>query len=148
MADPDSPVRIIIGVDGSHGAKAAVRAVTSRQWPKGSEARVVNGLWSMPPLYEEMEMRERAVTQAAEWSARERRVAEEIVDSAVEQLKAAELVTTAILKEEEPKRLRSKRSRKLECGLRFRRCKGPQPSPTTIARQRFDGVGYARALFS
>jgi nucleotide-binding universal stress UspA family protein len=103
MADPDSPVRMIIGVDGSPGAEAAVRAVTSRQWPQGSEARVVYGLWSMPLVYEEMEPH--VATQAAEWSEKARRVAEEIVDSAVEQLKDTGLVTTTIFKEEEPKRL-------------------------------------------
>jgi nucleotide-binding universal stress UspA family protein len=102
--DPDSPVRIIIGVDGSPGAETAVRAVTSRQWPQGSEARVVNGSWSMPPVREDMETHENIARQLAEWSARERRVAEEIIDSAVEQLKAAGLVTTAVFKEEEPKR--------------------------------------------
>jgi nucleotide-binding universal stress UspA family protein len=37
----DSPVRIIIGVDGSPGAEAAVREVASRRWPLNSEARVV-----------------------------------------------------------------------------------------------------------
>ena len=73
MADPESPVRIIIGVDGSPGAEAAVRAVTSRQWPQGSEARVVNGLYITPPVYDEMETHDNVVKQAAEWSARERR---------------------------------------------------------------------------
>ena len=56
MADPGSPVRIVIGVDGSPGAESAVRAVASRQWPEGSEACVVNGLWVIPPVSEEMEM--------------------------------------------------------------------------------------------
>lgn len=35
------PIRLIIGVDGSPGAEAAVRAVAARVWPAGSEARVV-----------------------------------------------------------------------------------------------------------
>ena len=104
-ADPDSPVRIIIGVDGSPGAEAAVRTVASRQWPQGSEARVVNGLWVIPPVSEKMEMHEHVAMQAAEWVARERPVVEKIIESAVEQLKAAGLATTAIIKVEEPKRL-------------------------------------------
>jgi nucleotide-binding universal stress UspA family protein len=104
-AAPNSPVRIIIGVDSSPGAEAAVRAVASRQWPDGSEARVVNGLWTIPPVSEEEEMHEHIAMQAAEWVAREKPVAEEIVGSAVEQLKAAGLATTAIIKVEEPKRL-------------------------------------------
>jgi nucleotide-binding universal stress UspA family protein len=103
-AEPDSPVRIIIGVDGSPGAEAAVRAVASRQWPQGSEVCVVNSLWVIPPVSEEMEMHEHIAMQAAEWIAGEKPVAEEIVESAVEQLKAAGLATTAIIKVEEPKR--------------------------------------------
>jgi nucleotide-binding universal stress UspA family protein len=59
----------------------------------------------MPPVSEEMEMHEHIAMQEAEWVARERRVAEEIVESAVEQLKSVGLATTAIVKEEEPKRL-------------------------------------------
>lgn len=37
----ESPVRIIIGVDGSPGSEAAVKAVAARRWPVGSEARVI-----------------------------------------------------------------------------------------------------------
>lgn len=36
-----APPRIIIGADGSAGAARAVRAVWSREWPAGTEARVV-----------------------------------------------------------------------------------------------------------
>jgi PAS domain S-box-containing protein len=105
MADPGSPVRIIVGIDGSPGAEAAVREVASRQWPEDSEACVVKGLWVIQPVSEEVEMHERVAMQAAEWIARVKPVAEEIVGSAVEQLKAAGLSTTSIIKVEEPKRL-------------------------------------------
>jgi nucleotide-binding universal stress UspA family protein len=105
MADPGSPVRIIVGVDGSPGAEAAVREIASRQWPEGSEACVVKGLWVIQPVSEEVDMHEHVAMQAVEWIAREKPVAEEIVGSAVEQLKAAGLSTTAIIKVEEPKRL-------------------------------------------
>lgn len=37
----DAPVRIVVGVDGSPGADAAVEAVAARVWPAGSEARLV-----------------------------------------------------------------------------------------------------------
>ena len=36
-----SPIRLVIGVDGGAGARAAVRAVTQREWPASSEARVI-----------------------------------------------------------------------------------------------------------
>jgi len=35
------PPRIIIGADGSAGATRAVRAVWSREWPAGTEVRIV-----------------------------------------------------------------------------------------------------------
>src|SRR5215475_4779993 len=33
-----APVRLVVGVDGSKGAEAAIGAVGERQWPRGSEA--------------------------------------------------------------------------------------------------------------
>ena len=43
-SDADSPVRIIVGTDGSPDAEAAIEAVAARSWPAGSEARVVSVL--------------------------------------------------------------------------------------------------------
>ncbi|HEX6177355.1 MAG TPA: universal stress protein [Thermoanaerobaculia bacterium] len=40
-AKAGSPVRILIGLDGSKGADAAVASVAQRAWPQGSEARLV-----------------------------------------------------------------------------------------------------------
>lgn len=42
--DTRSPVRIIVGVDGSPGAEAAVRAVAARAWPANAEVRVVTAV--------------------------------------------------------------------------------------------------------
>ena len=39
-----APVRLLIGVDGSADAEAAVHAVTAREWPAGTAARLVAGL--------------------------------------------------------------------------------------------------------
>lgn len=41
VCDARSPVRLVIGVDGSPGAEAAVRAVAARPWPADTEVRVV-----------------------------------------------------------------------------------------------------------
>lgn len=37
----ERPVRLIVGVDGSADAERAIKAVAARQWPRGSEARVI-----------------------------------------------------------------------------------------------------------
>jgi nucleotide-binding universal stress UspA family protein len=41
VEEPDTPVRLIIGVDGSPGSAAAVQAVAARYWPPRSEAKLV-----------------------------------------------------------------------------------------------------------
>jgi nucleotide-binding universal stress UspA family protein len=40
----DAPLRIVVGVDGSAGAEAAVERVAARAWPAGSEVRLVSVL--------------------------------------------------------------------------------------------------------
>lgn len=88
-------IRIIVGVDGSSEATAAVGVVAGRNWPTGSEATVlaaadlrmataVTGLF--PPVDD-------AVTGA-------RRA----VDRAVEELRSAGLAATGVLREGDPKR--------------------------------------------
>ena len=42
--DPGAPVRIVVGMDGSSDAEAAVAAVAARSWPRGSQARLVSVL--------------------------------------------------------------------------------------------------------
>ena len=39
--EPDMPVRIVVGVDGSAGAKAALDQIIARNWPEKSEVTVV-----------------------------------------------------------------------------------------------------------
>jgi nucleotide-binding universal stress UspA family protein len=41
VEEPGSPVRIIVGIDGSPGSEEAVRAVAARNWPAGSEVKVI-----------------------------------------------------------------------------------------------------------
>src|SRR5512145_81459 len=50
IEEPGTPVRLIIGVEGSKGADAAVEAVAARKWPAGSEARIVNATWPTPQI--------------------------------------------------------------------------------------------------
>lgn len=39
-----APIRLVVGMDGSTDAEAAVAAVAARSWPRGSEARLVSVL--------------------------------------------------------------------------------------------------------
>jgi nucleotide-binding universal stress UspA family protein len=41
LDEPDFPVRLIVGIDGSRNAKLAVEQVAVRNWPEKSEVRVV-----------------------------------------------------------------------------------------------------------
>jgi nucleotide-binding universal stress UspA family protein len=41
LEEPDTPVRIIVGIDGSPGSEEALRAVAARKWPANSEVKVI-----------------------------------------------------------------------------------------------------------
>ena len=41
VEEPNSPVRIIVGTDGSPASEEALRAVAARQWPAHSEVKVI-----------------------------------------------------------------------------------------------------------
>ncbi|MFN7948093.1 MAG: universal stress protein [Blastocatellia bacterium] len=97
---PDAPVRIIIGVDGSKGADAAIRAVAAREWPAGSEARLVSAAWTIPPM-----AAQHMVAQIAEWLAAENARVKQMVEEATGRLNAAGLATSTVMKEDDPKRL-------------------------------------------
>ena len=92
----DSPVRILIGVDGSRYAEAAVEAVARRAWPADSEARVVAALdltmMSSLSLMEE-------VSQKDEMSAKK------IAEAAAEKLRDTGLIVSTLVKKDDPRRL-------------------------------------------
>lgn len=98
------PVRILVGVDGSKGAEAAVSAAASRFWPKGSEARVlivddspipVGVARFIPPLKKEIEKENES---ELDW-------VRETVEGAVRRLSAAGLATTLTVATGDPRRV-------------------------------------------
>jgi len=100
-AEP-TPARILVGVDGSPGSAAAVRAVAARSWPRGSEARVcivddplvsVGIARFIPPLKEEIEKENKA---ELDW-------VRETVDGAVRRLSAAGLAVTSFVTTGDPR---------------------------------------------
>ena len=92
----NSPVRIVIGVDGSPGAEAAVRAVTGRSWPASSEARVIGVLDSM--MVTAMEQNEEVDQDEWAW-ARKR------VEASEETLRVSGLIVSSVVKEGDPKQV-------------------------------------------
>jgi nucleotide-binding universal stress UspA family protein len=100
VEEPDTPVRLVIGVDGSEDAEAAVDAVVARKWPAGSEARIVSATWAAPQLTSA-----RMVGPITNWVIEEKARVEKMIAGDIDKLNAAGLKTDAAVKEEEPKRL-------------------------------------------
>jgi nucleotide-binding universal stress UspA family protein len=100
IEEPGTPVRLIIGVDGSKGAEAAVEAVAARKWPAGSEAHIVNATWATPQITSN-----RGMGPIITWIAEEKARVNKMIDEAVGKLRASGLRTEVVVKEEEPKRL-------------------------------------------
>jgi nucleotide-binding universal stress UspA family protein len=98
--EPGAPVRLVVGVDGSKGAEAAIGAVAERQWPRGAEARVVNSSWKIP-----IAPSETALSHFVERDAGENCGFERMVEAAAEKLQTAGLAISVVTEEEEPKRL-------------------------------------------
>ena len=90
----EGPVRLVIGVDGSANADAAVRAVAARVWPAGSEAHVIAAvdrmLTTAPQPVD-------ASSEEGDWPRR-------VVEAAAAELRATGLVVSALVAEGDPKR--------------------------------------------
>jgi nucleotide-binding universal stress UspA family protein len=97
-----SPVRIAIGVDGSPGSKAAVRAAAERAWPLESEARIIAVEDPIKPT-----ALGRLVPSVAKWIGGsengERAWVPEMVEAAAKELRAADLIVSSRIEEGDPK---------------------------------------------
>jgi nucleotide-binding universal stress UspA family protein len=100
IEEPDKPVRLIIGVDGSDGAGAAVEAVAARKWPAGSEARIVYATWATPQI-----VSDHGIGPINKWVLEEKVRVKKLIYRAADKLNSAGLRTTVVVKEAEPKRL-------------------------------------------
>src|SRR5262249_2235470 len=100
IVEPRAPARIIVGVDGSEEADAAVSEIASREWPVGSEVRIVNSAWTIPSVGDPG-----MAVNLAEWIARETEKVKKTVSRAAERLGSAGLKVSIVVKEHEPKAL-------------------------------------------
>jgi hypothetical protein len=90
--EDDSPLRIIIGVDGSPGAEAAVSAVAGRAWARETEVRVITAL-------------QPTTTKITEWATKNVQGdwLPKAVEAAVEKLRDADLAVSSVVREGEPR---------------------------------------------
>jgi nucleotide-binding universal stress UspA family protein len=98
VKETGAPVRLVVGVDGSKGAEIAVRSAAAREWPKGSEARVVNASWTVPALTPPL-----ASGTIINWFIEENAKVKAAVDGAVARLNDAGLKAEAVIEEGLPK---------------------------------------------
>lgn len=91
-----APVRILIGVDGSPGAEAAVHAVAERVWPAGSDVRVIA---AMDPMMATSS----AWTEGDEQDADQQAWVRKKVEAWAERLRVQKLAVSFALKKGNPK---------------------------------------------
>lgn len=118
VEEPNAPVRIIVGTDGSPASEVALRAVAARNWPPHSEVKVVmvddplapEFLGKVIPPLREMLEEERQQEQA--W-------VEKISKQSVEILRNAGIKVTCVLREGDPKQELCKAAEEWNAGCIF-----------------------------
>lgn len=102
----DEPVHLVVGVDGSPGAAAAVNAITThRHWPKGSEVRVVAALGLFPPSTFFSLASEHIPAEVGEWIETENQRIQEAAELALQRLQGVGLKAEKVIRFEDPKLL-------------------------------------------
>jgi nucleotide-binding universal stress UspA family protein len=110
--------RASIGVDGSPGAEAAVSAAAGRDWPGGTEARVI-AVHSPQTLLAIGHFIQPVLVAAREHADDRTALAQSIADLSAEKLRAAGLAVTAIAIEGDPKRVLLDEAEKWEADCIF-----------------------------
>jgi nucleotide-binding universal stress UspA family protein len=100
--NPNSPARIVVGVDGSPGSEAAARAAAARAWPAGSELRIVAAYDTVTPTLAGI-----FIPPVVQWVEEQNQAAVELVRRMVESLeerfRSAKLSVSHIVKPGDPK---------------------------------------------
>lgn len=103
VEEANSPVRIIVGTDGSTASEEALRAVAARQWPPQSEVKVV--LVDDPLAPEFLGKVIPPLAETIEEDRREERAwVERISARSIKILRAASIEVSCVIKQGDPKR--------------------------------------------
>ena len=102
--EPDFPVRIVVGVDGSRNAKAALDQITARHWPAKSEIRVVVVDQPLEPTVIG-ELIPPVRHSVDECNREERQHSRRLADAAAKRLRAKGLRAEALVGEGDPKQV-------------------------------------------
>lgn len=100
VEEPGQPLRLLVGVDGSRSAVAAVETMLKRQWPPNTEVKVVTALWTLPP-----NMTSQTIGPVTQWVVSENARVRDAVKTAVERFQAAGLKAEAVFKDAVPQKL-------------------------------------------
>lgn len=135
-----SPTRLVVGVDGSPSAGAAVSAMARRRWPAGSEARVIAVDYHVRPTGI-AQLLPTAITMIAENIDEELAKKREMLEAAVEDLRAvAGLHVTSEIIQGDPKNVLIEEAKNFEADCVF---VGSRGFSSSLARFMLGGVSTA-----
>jgi len=103
--DPKMPIRLLVGIDGSASSAAAVTEVARREWPAGTEVRIANAIWKLPPPMATSEEHESIALQITEWVAAENARIATMIEESITKLQAVGLNASSVAREDDPRRL-------------------------------------------
>ena len=104
LDEPDFPVRVIVGVDGSSNADLAVEQVAARNWPEKSEVRVVAAYHTLEPTVAG-ELVPMVGSFVDECNRDEKRYWQQLAEKSVQLLRAKGLRAEAVVKAGDPKQV-------------------------------------------